>query len=97
MKLSKLRTGFDIALSGIMEPLWLELPITRIHFDSLFEFETQMFYCILILPFLLSEETAIYCLEIVRKFMSIQNKGTIFVRNGLSKQDRQDHFDSKGF
>ena len=36
-------------------------------------------------------------LEIVRKFMSIQNKGTIFVRNGLSKQDRQDHFDSKGF
>ena len=29
--------------------------------------------------------------------MSIQNKGTIFVRNGLSKQDRQDHFDSKGF
>jgi hypothetical protein len=29
--------------------------------------------------------------------MSIQNKGITFVRNSLSKQDRQDHFGSKGF
>ena len=63
VKLSKVRTRFDFALSGIMEPLWLELPITRIHFDSLFEFETHMFYCILIWPFLLSEETEIYYLK----------------------------------
>ena len=29
--------------------------------------------------------------------MSIQNKGITFVRNSLSKQDRQYHFGSKGF
>ena len=29
--------------------------------------------------------------------MSIQNKGITFVRNDLSKQDRQGHFCSKGF
>ena len=63
MKLSKIRTGFDFALSGIMESLWLELLITRIHFDSLFEFATHMFYCILIWPFLLSEEKEIYYLK----------------------------------
>ena len=63
MKLSKIGTGFYFTLSGSMEPLWLELPITRIHFDSLFKFEKQMFYCILILPFLLSEETEIYYLK----------------------------------
>jgi hypothetical protein len=35
----------QIFFSEIMGPRWLELPIARTHFDSLFEFEPAKFYC----------------------------------------------------
>jgi hypothetical protein len=47
MKLFQARTGFFFLWNyGLW---WLELPITRTHFDSPFEFEPQKFYCIYIL------------------------------------------------